>query len=247
MSWVTLSGPGCPAMWRDAVISIAEDIAPLACSVVPAHPWIYGLGQTADSGGYLSPANALAYLAKKLVATGGKGSVIVFMVAGNTYDDFMQGLKGLAEVFPAPAFTQVSRMARAAAELSTVKMQIPAKAANLLPAAGPLSVLTNRAAVNAQRIAAAKLESAAGSTVEELRQQLAAFAQERASMLAAISDGLDDMKAASTPVQAFVHHGDLNIAAVELLKSIPHLTAVHTAAMMFVGDNLASLENMIHD
>ncbi|WP_336797963.1 hypothetical protein [Erwinia aphidicola] len=233
-------------MWRDAVISIADEMAPLACSVVPAHPWVYGLGQAVDSGGYLSPANALAYLAKKLVTTGGKGSVIVFMVAGNTYGDFMQGLKGLAEVFPAPAFTQVSRMAQAAAELATVKMQIPAKAANMLPAAGPLSVLTSRAAVNAQRIAAAKLESAAGSTVEELRAQLAAFEQERASLLAAISDGLDELKAASAPVQAFVHHGDLNIAAVELLKNIPQLTAVHTAAMMFVGDNLDSLENMIN-
>lgn len=233
-------------MWRDAVISIADEMAPLACSVVPAHPWVYGLGQAADSGGYLSPANALAYLAKKLVTNGGKGSVIVFMVAGNTYGDFMQGLKGLAEVFPAPAFTQVSRMAQAAAELAKVKMQIPAKAANMLPAPGPLSVLTSRAAVNAQRIAAAKLESAAGSTVEELRAQLAAFARERASLLATISDGLEELKAASAPVQAFVHHGDLNIAAVELLKNIPQLTAVHTAAMMFVGDNLESLESMIN-
>ena len=233
-------------MWREAVLAFPDEMAAMTCSIVPAHPWVYGLGQAADNGGYLSPANALAYLAKKLVTTGGKGSVIVFMVAGNTYGDFMQGLKGLAEVFPAPAFTQVSRMAQAAAELATVKMQIPAKAANMLPAAGPLSVLTSRAAVNAQRIAAAKLESAAGSTVEELRAQLAAFEQERASLLAAISDGLDELKAASAPVQAFVHHGDLNIAAVELLKNIPQLTAVHTAAMMFVGDNLDTLENMIN-
>ncbi|EEQ4771452.1 hypothetical protein F3F18_002825 [Escherichia coli] len=50
-------------MWRESVIKIADDMGALACSIVPAHPWVYGLGQNTDSGGYLSPANALGYLA----------------------------------------------------------------------------------------------------------------------------------------------------------------------------------------
>lgn len=145
-------------MWRESVIKIADDMGALACSIVPAHPWVYGLGQNTDSGGYLSPANALGYLAKKLLSGGGSGSgdVIVMMVAENTHDAFMQGLNKLSTVFPAPVFTQVSRMAAAAAELSTVKMQLPVKA-DVLPASAPLSVSTNRLALNAQRVAAAQL------------------------------------------------------------------------------------------
>ncbi len=108
-------------MWRESVVKIADDMVALACSIVPAHPWVYGLGQNTDSGGYLSPANAMGYLAKKLLFAGGRGDVIVMMVAENTHDAFMQGLNKLSTVFPAPAFTQVSRMAAAAAELSTVK------------------------------------------------------------------------------------------------------------------------------
>ncbi len=234
-------------MWCKATLVIADDIAPLSCSIVPAHPWVYGLGQSTDSGSYLSPANALSYLAKKLVATGSTGEVIVLMIAENTHEDFIQELGSLAEVFPAPAFTQVSRMAKAAAELSTVKMQLPAKASNALPAAMPLSVPTNRAAVNAQRVAAAKLAAAGSTSPEGLQAQIASFTQTRAGLLATISQGLEDLKGASTSAWAFTHSGNFNTAAIELLKNIPQTTAVHTAAMMFTGESLADLEKMIHE
>lgn len=234
-------------MWRKSVLKIADNMAPLSCAIVPAHPWVYGLGQSADSGGYLSPANALAYLAKKLAASGNSGDVIVLMIAENTQDAFMQGLNSLAAVFPAPAFTQVSRMAKAAAELSTVKMQLPGKLANALPAAVPLSVSTNRAAVNAQRVAAAKLAAAASTSTAGLKAQIASFMQARAGLLASISQGLSDLKGASADVWAFTHSGDMHTGAVELLKNIPQATAVHTAAMMFTGDSLKDLEKMIND
>ncbi|MBU9852779.1 hypothetical protein [Rahnella aceris] len=234
-------------MWQESIIRIADDMAPLSCAVTPAHPWVYGLGQSADSGGYLSPANALAYLAKKLVSSGATGDVIILMIAENTHDAFIQGLSRLSTVFPAPAFTQVSRMAKAAAELSTVKMQLPAKVANALPAAAPLSVSTNRAAVNAQRVAAAQLEAAVSTSTAGLQKQMAAFVQARAGLLSSISQGLDDLKGASAPVWAFTHSGDHNTGAVELLKNIPQATAVHTAAMMFTGDPLTDLEKMLHE
>lgn len=234
-------------MWRESVIRIVDDMAPLSCSVIPAHPWVYGLGQSTDSGGYLSPANALGYLAKKLLSGTASGDVIVMMVAENGHDAFMQALGSLATVFPAPAFMQVSRMAKAAAELSTAKMQLPAKVANALPVAAPLSVPTNRAAFNAQRIAKAQAEAAVSAGIEGLKQQAAAFVQARAEMLAEISQGLDDLKAASAKVWSFSYSGSHIVAAAELLKSIPQLTAVHTAAMMFVGDSLSDLGKMLHE
>ncbi|UAN50077.1 hypothetical protein KGP26_20330 [Serratia sp. JSRIV002] len=234
-------------MWRKATLRIADDMAPLSCAIVPAHPWVYGLGQMTDSGNYLSPANALGYLAKKLAGSGGQGEAIVFMIAENTHDAFMSGLNSLAAVFPAPAFTQVSRMAQAAAELSTVKMQLPGKAATALPAAIPLSVPTNRAAVNAQRVAAAQMAAAVGTSVTELQAQVTGFIQARAGMLTAISDGLAALKGASADAWVFTHSGDIATAAVELLKNIPQATAVHTAAMMFTGDTLGDLEKMIDE
>ncbi|WFX97547.1 hypothetical protein [Citrobacter braakii] len=233
-------------MWRESVIKIADDMGALACSIVPAHPWVYGLGQSTDSGGYLSPANALGYLAKKLLSGGGSGDVIVMMVAENTHDAFMQGLNKLSTVFPAPVFTQVSRMAAAAAELSTVKMQLPVKA-DVLPASAPLSVSTNRLALNAQRVAAAQLAAAVSTTTTGLKNQVTGFIQERASLLASLNQGLDDLKAASANIFSFSYSGNYAVAAAELLKGIPQTTAVHTAAMMFVGDSLSDLGKMLHE
>jgi hypothetical protein len=82
-------------------------VAALNCSVVPAHPWIYGLGQQTDNGAYLSPVNAVRYLAERLAGTGGNADVMIMMVTGQTHENFMTRLNGLVDVFPAPAFTQV--------------------------------------------------------------------------------------------------------------------------------------------
>ncbi|WP_249324670.1 hypothetical protein [Enterobacter mori] len=221
-------------------------MAALACSIVPAHPWVYGLGQSTDTGGYLSPANALGYLAGKLEASGGKGDVIVMMIAENTHDVFIKSLGNLAKVFPAPAFTQVSRMAAAAAELSAVKMQLPSRVATL-PVAAPLSVPTNRLAINAQRVAAAQIASALPSSITGLKSQIAGFVQERASLLKSVSQSLDELKGASAEILSFSYTGTHRGAAVELLKNIPRTTAVHTAAMMFIGDSLTDLGKMIYE
>lgn len=233
-------------MWRESIISIADDMAALSCSIIPAHPWVYGLGQATETGGYLSPPNALTHLSKKLSTSSNEGDVIVLMIAENTHDAFMQGLSNLATVFPAPVFTQVSRMAAAAAELNTVKMQLPARVSTL-PAATPLSVSTSRSAINAQRTAAAQAAVAASTSTTDIQSQIAGFIRERAGMLASLSQGLDELKKASASVWSFRYSGNHTVAASELLKNIPRITAVHTAAMMFVGDSLTDLGKMLHE
>ncbi|KVK24148.1 hypothetical protein MX050_00930 [Enterobacter hormaechei subsp. steigerwaltii] len=233
-------------MWRNSVLKIADDMAPLSCAVIPAHPWVYGLGQSTDSGGYLSPANALGYLAGKLASSAKSGDVIVMMIAENTHDVFMKALGNLATVFPAPVFTQVSRMAAAAAELSTVKMQLPSKVTSL-PVAAPLSVPTNRLAINAQRVAAAQLAAAMPTSITGLQSQIAGFIRERASLLKSVSQSLNELKGASAEIFSFSYTGTHRGAAVELLKNIPRTTAVHTAAMMFIGDSLTDLGKMIYE
>lgn len=233
-------------MWREAVLKIPDELRPLECSIVPAHPWVYGLGHGTDNGAYLSPVNAVEYLAGKLAGSGGEGDVIVLMVCNATYDEFIAGLKDLAAVFPTPAFTQIARFAAAASQLDAVKMQLPGKRAGGLPAAVALSVPTSRIALSAQRIAAAQAEAATGSNPIELAAQLLAFTQARASMLAAISKELEDLKTGAARVYAFSFKGLYGTAAAEMVKDIPQSTAVLTAAMMFTGEDLSALEGMLH-
>lgn len=57
-------------MWREARLAFTDSLKALNCSVVPAHPWINGLGQQTDNGAYLSPVNAVRYLAERLAGTG---------------------------------------------------------------------------------------------------------------------------------------------------------------------------------
>lgn len=234
-------------MWREAKIAFPDELSALNCSIVPAHPWVYGLGQQTDTGAYLSPTNAVQYLAAKLLVTGGSADVTIFMICGDTHDGFMKSLSTLAAVFPAPAFTQVSRMAQAAAELQQVKMQLPGKAANSLPAALPLSVSTNRAAMNALRTAQAQVESSAGSSLTGMQAELASFAAEHANQLAQIQQGWDALKGLSAKAWVFTGSGDLVTMASELVKTVPQPSAVYTVAMMFVADDLGSLGGMIHD
>ncbi|EAC0099918.1 hypothetical protein DUQ39_25160, partial [Salmonella enterica subsp. enterica] len=92
-------------MWREARLAFTDSLAALDCSVVPAHPWIHGLGQQTDNGAYLSPVNAIHYLAERLAGTGGNTDVVIMMITGQTHENFMKGLNSLVDVFPAPAFT----------------------------------------------------------------------------------------------------------------------------------------------
>lgn len=234
-------------MWREAVLAFPDDMAAITCSIVPAHPWVYGLGQQTDNGAFLSPVNAVSWLAGKLASMGGDADLTVFMVCGDSHDAFMQSLELLTSVFPAPAFTQVARLAHSSAQLNTVKMQLPAKGLNSLPPSLPLSVPTSRAAMNALRTAKAQLEASAGSSLDGLKARLGEFAAEHASLLEGISAGLEDLKAKSAPAWVFSSRGDVSTAATELVKNIPQPSAIYTVAMMFIGDDLSSLGGMIHD
>lgn len=234
-------------MWRKAKIAFSDDMAALSCSVVSAHPWVYGLGRQTENGAYLSPVNAVSWLAAKAGSMGGDADIMVFMICGDSHDGFMQSLVQLTDVFPAPAFTQVARLAQSSAVLNTVKMQLPAKGLNSLPPSLPLSVPTSRAALNAMRTAAAQLEASAGSSLAGLKSQLGQFAADHASLLNGISDGLESLKAKAAPAWVFSSRGDTATAAAELVKNIPQPSAVYTVAMMLVGKDLTSLGGMIHD
>lgn len=234
-------------MWREARLAFTDSLAALNCSIVPAHPWIYGLGQQTENGAYLSPANAVLYLSERLAGTGGNADVIIMMVTGQSQENFMASLNNLVEVFPAPAFTQVKRLAQSAAELAIAKMQIPAKFATGLPASISLSVPTCRAALSAAVISQAQKAADTGFNMDGLKQQLNTFTQLRDSIITDVASGLSDLQGKSVRAWVFTGSGDTSTTLLELVKEIPQQSAVYTAAMMLVGDNLDGIKGMIHD
>lgn len=234
-------------MWKYKEIRLGEQLGDVSCTIIPAHPWVYGLGQQTDNGTYLSPANAIAYLAQKAAGIGGATEVVILMVASQSHDGFMNSLTQLVDVFPAPAFTQAKRLAQSAAQLASEKMQIPAGLGGGLPVAMPLSVPTNRAALAAAAVKKAQEEAAAPVDMDALQKQLDDFAQLRTGLMQEIASGLDDLKAKSARAWVFTASGDLATNLLALVKDIPLPSAVYSAAMMLVGDNLDGIKGMIHD
>lgn len=232
-------------MWKFSKLALPGDMPSVTCSVVAAHPWVYGLGQQTANGSYLSPANAVAWLAEKLASMTDAADVVVLMVAGQSHDEFMAFLDPLTAVFPAPAFTQVSRLARSAAELATVKMQKPAKAPNGLPSAIPLSVPTTRTMSGAAAVSSA---AGAGSlSMAGLKASLADFTAQRSALLSGLADAAGELATKSASAWAFTASGNGAAVVRELLNNVPAVSSIYTAAIMLVGSDLASIREMIHD
>ncbi|EPK7361246.1 hypothetical protein M2O40_003941 [Kluyvera ascorbata] len=232
-------------MWNKRDIRLDTSTHPGNITAVTAHPWVYGLGQQTASGVYLSPVNAVGWLAAKLVSLTESADVVIFMVAGQTHDEFMANLDPLTSVFPVPAFTQVSRLARSAAELATVKMQIPAKALNGLPGPAPLSAPTTRSMSSAAAVASA---AAPGSlSLSGLKASLSDFTSLRAGLISGIADAAQELAGKSASAWVFTATGNGATLARQLLKDIPAVSSVYSAAIMMVGTDLSNIRGMIHD
>lgn len=233
--------------WRDADLIFSEALPALSCSMVPAHPYIYGLGRETSNGNYLSPANACQYLAGKLASTGGTSDTIVMMVASSSHSEFMTALNALADVFPTPSFTQVARLAQSMATLATDKMQLPDKPRNALPEAQPLSVTTARTMSASSAIAAAQAAAAVPASVVDIEAAIASFATTCQQIAGDAATAAGDLTAKSARIHAFSMSGDLVTTASELVKGVPDSAAGYTAAMMFVAPDLSAINAMIHD
>ncbi|MGR7213094.1 hypothetical protein ACYDHR_03435 [Klebsiella aerogenes] len=234
-------------MWREVRLAFTDAVGAINCSIVPAHPWMYGVGQQTENGAYLSPVNAISYLAEKLAGTGGEADVVIMMVTGQAHDSFMNSLNQLVDVFPSPAFTQVKRLAQSAAQLATEKMQIPAGIGNGLPVSVPLSVPTSRAAMAAAAVKKAQEAAGQALDMDSLQKQLESFTQLRDEMIGDIASGLNELQGKSARAWVFTARGNLGTTLLEMVKDIPQPSAVHTAAMMLVGNNLDGIKGMIHD
>lgn len=234
------------SVWDKKRLAFADGVVAFSCSVTVAHPWVYGLGRETENGNYLSPQNAVAWLASKISGAADMADVIAVLVSANTLAELVTKLAAVADVLPLPEIKQVSRLAQSTAELATVKMQIPAPASSGLSVAAPVSLATLRQATNAARIEQAQAQASGAQSPAAMAQALASFASQRESLLAGIAQGLGDLKSKSADAWVFSRAGDLNTTAKEMLAGIPDASSAFSLVAMFTGD-LTSLKAMIHD
>ncbi|WP_058959478.1 hypothetical protein [Type-E symbiont of Plautia stali] len=233
--------------WSEMNLAFSGTMPPMNCSVETAHPWVYELGKSAESGSYLSPANAIAWVADKVRSAVSGAEVVALMVTGDSATDFTKRIGELADVMPFPSLKQVQRIALSSAQLAVEKMQIPAPLSGGLSGAVPFSVETARTALNAGVMQDAVNAAAAGFDMDELKGALDSFFEKRSQLISEILSGLDELKGKSARVWAFSASGNLATIAVEMLKNIPDASMVHSAVILLTGDNLEPIRGMLSE
>ncbi|BBG59463.1 hypothetical protein [Providencia rustigianii] len=232
--------------WRKSLMKMSPTMSGLTCSMVPVHPFVYGLGQKTDTGCYLSPTNAISYIAKKL-AGAGETDIVVMMVCAKSQVEFMSLLQVFSSVFPLPVFSQVERMAKTAANLQVTKMQLPGKQFGGLPKPQSLSTSTSRATINAQLIEQAKNSAGSASGIDAMKSAMSGFKSARESALKDIGNKLTDLLGKSVVIWSFTGKGTGDYLSERLKKDIPEPDAIFTLATLFAGSELAPLKGMLHD
>lgn len=231
-------------MWTLAKLGFPENLQSITCSLLTVHPWTYGAAQVTGSGPYLSPQNAVGYLAEKLRNAGEAQDVIVFLLASYTLPDFKATLDTMAGVFPLPVFMQTARKSTAAIQLEATKMQLPGVIGDGLPASTPLSVSTCRTAMKAQHLTKAAEQASQGSSMEDIENALSSLSALRQQASQAAADALAALQGKSVQVWTYQAHGvPANIAA-DIVNGVPVADAIYTMGALFAGD-LEGLKGMI--
>ncbi|MDT3252745.1 hypothetical protein QZQ97_17655 [Serratia sp. root2] len=231
-------------MWHLARLGFPDELQAVTCSLLTVHPWTYGAAQVTESGPYLSPQNAINYLAEKLRGAGGIQDVIVFLLTSYALPDFKASLDSMAGVFPLPVFMQTARKSAAALQLDTTKMQLPGVMGGGLPASMPLSIGTCRTAINAQRLATAAAQASQGTSLEGIENALNALSSLRQQASQAAADALAELQGKSVQVWTYQAHGEPANIAADIVNGVPVPDAIYTMGAMFTGD-LEGLKGMI--
>ncbi|MDD9340983.1 MAG: hypothetical protein PV362_15315 [Providencia heimbachae] len=232
--------------WRKSLMKMSPTMSGLTCSMLPIHPFVYGLGQKTDTGCYLSPTNAINHMAKKLSGSG-ETEIVVMMICAKTQIEFMTLLQLFSTVFPLPVFAQVERMAKTATNLQITKMQLPGKQFGGLPKPQALSTSSSRTTINAQLIEQAKNSAGSASGIDAMKSAVSGFKATRDSALKDITNALSELLGKSVVIWSFTGKGTGDYLAQQLQKDIPEPDTIFTLATLFAGSELSSLQGMLHD
>ncbi len=223
-------------MWKYSRLGLPDNLTPISCSLLTVNPWTYGAGQVTPSGNYLSPENAVKFLAGKLKAAGGTPGAVGFLITATQSDRFLDDLAGFAALLPLPDLQKTARKAVAQAELAVSKMQLPGLQGVGLPDTAPLSLSTTRTAQNAQRIQAAAESAAAGLSFDDISNALQSLEEAASQAQQAAEQTLTDLKARRVDAWMFTDEGHPANMANNMLNGIPEPDAIFTLGALFVGD-----------
>ena len=91
------------------------------------------------------------------------------------------------------------------------------------------------------------MQASSGFSLAGAKAALSGFIQERSNILSEVASGLESLKGKSARAWAFTAQGDITTTLRTMVKDIPAASAVHCAAVMMVGENLAGIREMIHE
>ncbi|NIC26514.1 hypothetical protein [Serratia plymuthica] len=223
-------------MWQRVTLGFPDNLVPISCSLLTVNPWTYGAGQVTPSGNYLSPENAVKFLAGKLKTAGGTPGAVGFLITATQSDSFLADLAGFAALLPLPDLQKTARKAVAEAELAATKMQLPGLQGTGLPDMAPLSLSTTRAAQNAQRIRAAAESAAGGMSFDAITDALQSLEDAASQAQQAAEQALTELKSRRVDAWMFSDQGHPANMANNLLNGIPEPDAIYTLGALFVGD-----------
>jgi len=223
-------------MWQRVTLGFPDNMASIACSLLTVNPWTYGAGQVTPSGNYLSPENAVKYLAGRLRNAGGTPGSVAFLITGTQSETFLTQLTQFATLLPLPDLQKTVRKAIAQAELAVTKMQLPGPQSLGLPDVAPLSLSTTRAAVNAQRIAEAAQSAAGGMSFDDITNALQALEAAASEAQQQAAQALDELKAVRVDAWMFSDAGHPASIANNMLNAVPEPDAIFTLGALFVGE-----------
>ncbi|ECC3379993.1 hypothetical protein ABM58_003524 [Salmonella enterica subsp. enterica] len=229
-------------IWEKAILR--PSAMNLKCSLVCLHPWSDNTGNITPSGRYLSPDNAVSALLPYL-AESAKKEVVALLLCAPSASEFLSLARQFSGAFPLPEIGRMCRMIYSQLTLPVSKMQIPAKPAIVLPPSAHLSTQTTRSLMQATTIAQAATPAAI--SLEALSSSLNHFKEARDKALQEIAARQAELQQNACPVWRFCNTGELHQAAALMQKNIPHPEWVFASAMLFVGDDLSSLREALHD
>lgn len=230
-------------MWQLKSLQLTDNITPINCAVIDVSPWTYGAGRIEESGHYLSPENAVDYLAKKLIQSDHAGDVVIFMLAASQRDLFIQSLSVVNEIFPMATFKQTARYINADIDKALNRLQTPA---SFIP---PLT-MTSLAVPTLQKILTCQASSRSANnnnSIDDLIKDLNVFQASQAAQQAAKLNEIAKLKSLTAPIFVFTSTGAADQVSLQMKRNIPVADSIYTVAVMFLAPELSTLRGLIND
>ncbi|ACR69447.1 hypothetical protein DBV23_15845 [Edwardsiella ictaluri] len=231
--------------WQRVHLTLPDELPPITCSVLAVHPWTHGAGLRTDSGCYLSPENAIAFLADRIGAISDTQDFLLFLVCAGAADDFARRLTELAGVLPLPEIARLRRLVDAGQILAESRMQIPARPRPGIPAPTRLS-LSNLRQLHAAGQATTAMMPMAGS-LTELSQVLQRFHRQRNEHLNTLREHTQRLQQTSCELWQFSPAQNTRDVRQPLQWNIPQPEASFSLGLLFVGDDLSTLRACIYE